>query len=116
MSMVGEATLMGTSLEVGAITVGWRLSIRRADRKSDPRFFRLNTKDVTAADVAEFVPNWRRLTWETVAESNFSHSTSRARDENYEVTISRSRSSELAHVEVRRAFVAFMNLGTQEVS
>jgi hypothetical protein len=108
MAFRGEATVMGTSLELSAQGVDWHMSIRRADGESDPRFMACNGKLVAATDVAQFVPNWRTLPWRSIADSMFSHSKSRAEDSGYHITVSSVRGSSLSHEDVISAFEEFM--------
>lgn len=108
MTFIGEATAMGTSLELSAHGVGWHMSIGRADGKSDPRFLASNGKPVTPADVAQFVPDWRTLVWRSVAESMFSHSKCHAESSAYQITLSGTRDSSLSPEDVIRAFEQYM--------
>lgn len=108
MTFIGEATAMGTSLELSAQGVHWHMSIRRGDGKSDPRFLAYNGKPVTAADVAQFIPQWSTLTWQSIADSMFSHSKSHAESSGYQITLSGTRSSSLSQEDVVAAFNQFM--------
>ena len=111
MAFEGEATATGTSLELSAQGIDWHMSIRRADGKSDPRFMACNGELVTAADVAQFVPNWRTLAWRSIADSMFSHSKSHAEDSAYQITVSGARDSATSHEAVIGAFEEFMAAG-----
>ena len=108
MTFIGEATAMGTSLELSAVGVEWHMSIRRLDGKSDPRFFACSGKRVAAADVAEFVPNWRTLAWQRIADSMFSQSKSHADGSVYQIVVSGARSSSISQDNVVTAFKQFM--------
>jgi len=108
MTFIGEATTMGTSLELSSPGVEWHMSIRRLDGKSDPRFMAYNRKSVTVADVAQFIPNWRLLTWQRTADSMFSHSKSHADDSAYQITVSGARGSSMSQDDVVKKFEQFM--------
>ncbi len=109
MIFTGEATAMGTSLELSSADVDWNMSIRRPDDKNDPCFLAYQAKPVTAADVSEFLPNWRDLSWQHIAGSMFSNSKSCADDLTYNVIISARRESSLSHEDVIAEFQAFMD-------
>jgi len=109
MVLTGEATAMGTSLELSAAGADWHMSIRRADGKSDPCFAQYQGKPVTAEDVVAFLPNWRGLSWRNIAGSMFSNSKSCADDLTYNVVISARRTSSLSHEDVIAEFRAFMD-------
>ncbi|MDT8390211.1 MAG: hypothetical protein RRC34_06855 [Lentisphaeria bacterium] len=108
MTFIGEATTMGTSLELSAQGAGWHMSIRRIDGKSDPRFLACNGKPMAAADVALFIPDWQRLTWRNIADSMFSRSKSHAEDSAYQITVSGARGSSMSQEDVSKAFEQFM--------
>jgi len=109
MVFTGEATVMGTSLELSSAGVEWHMSIQRPDVKSDPRFVEYPGKPVTAVDVATFLPNWRDLSWRHIAGSMFSNSKSCADGLTYGVVISARRTSSLSHEDVLAEFNAFMD-------
>lgn len=108
MVFIGEATAMGTSLELSADGAGWHMSIRRADARNDPRFMAYSGTAVTAADVAQFVPGWATLAWRRIADSMFSRSKSHAEDSLYQITVSCARDASLPHDAVIRGFEQFM--------
>jgi hypothetical protein len=104
----GEATVMGTSLELSTHGVEWHITIRRADGGNDGRFLAYNGKPVTAEDVSKFIPDWRTLAWRGVEDSMFSHSKSHAEASDYQIDISGTRDSSLSHEAVIGAFEEFM--------
>jgi len=109
MVFTGEATVMGTSLDLSSAGVDWQVSIRRRDGKSDPRFMEYQGKPVTDADVSKFLPHWRDFSWQHIAASMFSNGKSCADDAAYSVDISARRGSSLSHEDVMTAFKAFMD-------
>ena len=84
------------------------MSIRRADGRSDPLFVAFNRKDVTAADVARFIPEWQTLTWRRIADSMFSRSKSRADGTAYEITVSSAGEPSSSHEAILGDFDRFM--------
>ena len=108
MTFIGEATAMGTSLELSALGVDWHMSICRLDGKSDPRFMAHNGKSVTAADLVKFIPNWSTLAWQHTPDSMFSHSKSHAEDSGYQITVSGTRASSMSQDDVVKAFEQFV--------
>ncbi|MBN2560388.1 MAG: hypothetical protein JXQ75_05600 [Phycisphaerae bacterium] len=108
MEFIGEATAMGTSLELSARGVEWHMSIRRLDGRSDPRFLACSGKGVAAADVAQFIPNWRTLAWQRIADSMFSQSKSHTDDSAYQITVSGARGSSISQDDVVKGFKQFM--------
>ena len=104
----GEATVMGTSLELSTHGVTWHITIRRADGRSDARFMAYNGKPVTAEDVSKFIPDWRTLAWRAIEDSMFSRSKLHAESSDYQIDISGTRDSSLSHEAVIRAFEEFM--------
>jgi len=104
MTFIGEATVMGTSLELSARGVEWHITIRRTDNRSDGRFVAYNGKPVTAEDVSEFIPDWSTLAWRRIEDSMFSRSKSHGEAPDYQIDISGTRDSPLSHEAVIMAF------------
>lgn len=104
----GDATYMGTSLELSSRGVQWSLSIRGVDGNNDARFLKHDGKPVTAEDIVAFLPNWQTIVWQRLPDSMFSQSASHAADLAYELDIAAVRDSALSHDDVINAFEAFM--------
>ena len=108
MALVGEATVLGTSLEASAHGVTWHITIRRADGRSDARFTAYNAKPMSAEDVSKFIPNWRALVWRRIEDSMFSRGKSQAEAPDYQIAVAGTRDSLLSHEAVIGAFEEFM--------
>jgi len=108
MTLIGEATVLGTSLE--ALTPGgtWHITIKRADGRSDARFTVYNAKPVSADAISTFIPNWRTLVWRRIEDSMFSRGKSHAEAPEYEIAVSCTRDSSLSHEAVIGEFEQFM--------
>lgn len=104
----GEATYMGMSLECATREAQWSLSIRGVDGNRTRQFLEYHERPVTAHDVVKFLPRWKDLTWQRIADSMFSRSVSRADDAIYTIELSATRNSTLSHDDVITAFEAFM--------
>lgn len=108
MVLIGEATSMGTSLELSSHDVQWSISIRGIDGKNDSQFTEYHGKSTTAQDLLKFLPHWKDFVWQCIPDSMFSKSVSRAEDSIYEIEISATRDSLLLHEDIIKAFEAFM--------
>jgi len=108
MTLIGEATVLGTSLEASTPGGKWHITIRRADGRSDARFTAFNAKPVSAEAVSTFIPNWRTLVWRRIEDSMFSRGKSHAEAPDYQIAVSCTRDSSLSHEAVIREFEKFM--------
>jgi len=108
MTFIGEATVLGTSLEASTHGGTWHITIRRADGRSDPRFTAYNAKPVSAEAVSTFIPNWRTLVWRPIEDSMFSRGKSQAEAPDYQIAVAGTRDSLLSHEAVMKEFEEFM--------
>jgi hypothetical protein len=108
MTFIGEATVLGTSLEASAQGGAWHITIRRSDGRSDARFTEYNTKPVSAEAVSTFIPNWHSLVWRRIEDSMFSRGKSQAKAPDYQIAVAGTRDSSLSHEAVIGEFEQFM--------
>ena len=108
MTFIGEATVLGTSLEAVSPGGTWHITIRRADGRSDARFTAFNAKPVSAEAASTFIPNWRTLVWRRIEDSMFAHGKSQAEAPDYQIAVAGTRDSLLSHEAVMGEFEQFM--------
>ena len=109
MKAKGFATVMAGSLACSIADADWHFSIRRVDGKTHGAFFDFQGKDVSAADVAKFIPNFKTLQWTEIKDSFIlSKSESYAKDVEFMVNVQSTENGSKNHKDVVEAFLAFM--------
>ncbi len=104
----GFTTLMGGSLACSVDGADWHFSVRRVDGHSHGPFCEFHQKDVSASDIAAFLPHLDSLEWHEIADSALGKSESFAKDNEFRVNVQSSEQGTKNHKEVVEAFLAFM--------
>ena len=112
MKAEGFTTVMGGSLACSIKGEDWNFSIRRVDGTNHGPFYEFHNKEVSANDVAVFLPNWASLDWIEIKDSMLGKSESYAKDVEFKVNVQSSERSTKNHKEVVEAFMAFMQTAT----
>ena len=108
MKAKGFVTLMAGSLQCSIADADWHFSIHRIDGKTHGPFFDFHRKEVSAADVAKFIPNYESLPWTEIKDSGLGKSESYAKDYEFKVNVQATEGSSKNHEEVVEAFLTFM--------
>lgn len=87
---------------------GWSFTLRRADLRSADIFFKYHGKEVAAADVSRFLPNWRSLNWTQVPGSLLSRNELSAVDGEYAISLSADSMGDMEPDELVTAFLRFV--------
>ena len=86
----------------------WHFSIRRIDGRTHRPFIDFNGKEVSATDVAKFLPNWNSLQWTEIKDSMSVKSESYGIDDEFKVNVQSTEDGSKTHIEVVDAFLEFM--------
>jgi len=108
MKAEGFASGQAPTLYVSIADEDWHFSIRRVDGKTHNPFYDYRGKEVSASDIAKFLPNWRTLQWTEIKDSPLDKSQSCAKDVDFRVTVQSVEGGAKTHKEVVEAFLAFM--------
>ena len=108
--MTGSGSVLpsaaGLVVSIGA--QGWCFTLRRADLRSADIFFKYHGKEIAAADVSRFLPNWRSLNWIQVPRSLLSPNELSAVDGEYAISLSGDSTGDMERNELVGAFLRFM--------
>lgn len=108
MNAKGFATVMAGSLACSITDADWHFSIRRVDGKTHGPFFNFHGKEVSADDVAKYLPNWNNLQWTEIKDSMMGKSESYGKDVEFKVNVQSTEGGSKTHREVVEAFLAYM--------
>lgn len=108
MKAEGFATVMAGSLACSVTDADWHFSIRRVDWKTHGPFFNFHGKEVSASDVAKFIPNFKSLQWTEIKDSILGKSESYTKDQEFKVNVQSTEGGSKNHKQVVEAFLQFM--------
>lgn len=105
--------ILGDSLLCGFDGEDWHFFLRRLDGGLHVPFSAFHKKSISPAEVAKYLPNWRKLSWTKIKNSMLGKSESYAKDVEFEVNVYVTEHSTKKHQDAVNAFLAFMS-GTGE--
>jgi hypothetical protein len=108
MKAKGFVAVFAGCLACSITDADWRFSIRRIDGRTHRPFIDFNGKEVTASDVAKFLPNWNNLQWTEIKDSMSVKSESYGKDVEFKVNVQSTEDGSKTHREVIDAFLEFM--------
>ncbi len=108
MKVEGFATVMAGSLACSVVDADWHFSIRRVDGKTHGPFFEFHGKEVSASDIAKYLPNLSNLQWTEIKDSMLGTSESYAKDVEFKVNVQSTSEGTKSHKDVVEAFLNFM--------
>jgi len=104
----GEVAVRGASLVCSFDQADWYFLLRRSDDKCEKDFMDFHEKDVYPSDVANFIPNWKNLSWKNLPNSIFSNNESIAFDGTYKINVIGREGNNKNHQDVINSFLEFM--------
>lgn len=106
------ATVMAGSLACRVTDADWHFSIRRVDGKTYGSFFDFHEKEVSASDIAKFIPNIESLQWTEIKNSILGKSESYTTDQEFKINVQSTEGGSKNHKQVEEAFLKFMRNAT----
>ncbi len=102
------ATIVGNSLLCTIPETDWHFFIRRLDGEIHVPFSKFHKKQISPADVTQYIPNWKTLRWTRIKDSILGKHESYAKDVEFEINVYSTEKSPKKHQEVVEAFLEFM--------
>ena len=111
MKTTAFANIVGNSLLCTLADADWLFFIRRLDGQTHVPFSMLYKKQISPANIATFIPNWKTLRWVKIKDSILGKHESYAKDVVFEINVYSTEHSPKKHQDVIDAFLEFMRTG-----
>lgn len=108
MNTTAFANVVGNSLLCTLPDADWHFFIRHLDGQTHVSFSAFHKKQISPANVAKFLPNWKTLRWTKIKDSILGKHESYAKDVEYEINVYSTQQSPKKHQDVIDAFLEFM--------
>jgi hypothetical protein len=108
MTLKAFSIVVGNSLLCTLDGADWHFFIRRLDAENHVPFSKFHRKEISPAQVNQFIPNLKALKWIKIKNSILGKHESYAKDVEFEINVYSAESSPKKHKEVVDVFLEFM--------